>query len=558
MNELYGAYASQLVREIHVQTACETSTDFVHLPLVNRWIWLDAVAINQNDIGERNHQVAMMKEIYSRAHRVLIYAGEESHSSDKLLRFLGEPKNDAEFRALQRQQERLRRHRFSPNLKDFHVTMGIWPHHRYYDLGDLQGAMARLLSRPWFRRTWVLQEAYLAARATMIVGEKTLDWSLMCKPRLIECCLYKEEDNATLPGVLEWMERQRANDIDLLFALKTTRTCLATDPRDKVFALLGLLHDPSALGFEVNYSWTLKEVLTQVAAHLITTSNSIGILRYAGGTSSSSSIPSWAPNWSSESGDSLTAQFTSAVTPDTSTIWGYVAERKSLMPISSHNLHHNPLTDMRFATSMVVSGVCLDTIQYLLDDEFMETRCHFENDEGFTRETKQKAFPCDCKHSFLARLFSIGPADDVSTVYSHNLGEWIYPVLFRTGAISTCGHCTDSRVFGSSNSSAAGNIWASEDNVPLAEAFNIKEMNVFGRQRELQGTNKTSFQTHLTLGFGPKSVQCGDTVWRIRGLDVPLILRRCGENWQVVGECYLHGAERFVTQDQVEESISLR
>jgi hypothetical protein len=521
---------------LRVTKNCEQALRRIRHPAKSRWIWLDAVAINQNDIGERNHQVALMKEVYSQAYRVLIYAGETSHSSDDLLCFLRGPSKDGCQVAC-------------PFRKSQHNSV------------YMQDAITRFLSRRWFQRTWVLQEAYLAARATIIVGEMTLDWSLMCKARLIELGLHDEENNAALPAVLEWMSRRYANDIDLLFALTTTRACLATDPRDKVFAVLGLLHDPSAIGFEVNYSWTLREVLTQVAVHLITTLNSIDILRYAGETSTDSAIPSWAPRWSIESGEALVAQFTGPVTPIMNTVWEYDFERKSLISVSTRQIHNHSITDMRFAASMVISGVCLDTIQYVLNDEFMEKHDGFGLDGWIRKGRSHKAYRCACRLSFLARLFPIGSTDDLSALHSHNLGGWSYPVLFSTGVQSKCHHCIDLWLLETpdANEDIDENGWTPE-HAQLVEAFNVEEMDVFGKQCKLQGTSRVNFQTHLTLGFGPKSMRCGDTIWRIRDLAVLLVLRRFGEDWQVVGECYLHGAERFDIQGrrENEESITLR
>ncbi|KAF7186847.1 Heterokaryon incompatibility protein 6, OR allele [Pseudocercospora fuligena] len=44
-------------------------------------VWMDAVCINQRDVSERSQQVAIMKDVYSRADRVLIWLGEEDESS---------------------------------------------------------------------------------------------------------------------------------------------------------------------------------------------------------------------------------------------------------------------------------------------------------------------------------------------------------------------------------------------------------------------------------------------------------------------------------------------
>jgi hypothetical protein len=44
--------------------------------------WIDALCINQSDIHERNHQVNLMKEIYTQASEVYVWLGDKSENSD--------------------------------------------------------------------------------------------------------------------------------------------------------------------------------------------------------------------------------------------------------------------------------------------------------------------------------------------------------------------------------------------------------------------------------------------------------------------------------------------
>ncbi|KAI0145512.1 heterokaryon incompatibility protein-domain-containing protein [Xylariaceae sp. FL1272] len=48
-------------------------------------IWVDAICINQSCMAERNHQVPLMEEIYSRADRVDIWLGNETLESNQAL-----------------------------------------------------------------------------------------------------------------------------------------------------------------------------------------------------------------------------------------------------------------------------------------------------------------------------------------------------------------------------------------------------------------------------------------------------------------------------------------
>ncbi|KAH7408100.1 heterokaryon incompatibility protein-domain-containing protein [Phaeosphaeria sp. MPI-PUGE-AT-0046c] len=51
-------------------------------------LWIDALCINQSDSRERNHQVGLMKNIYSSAHQVLIWLGPAVGKSDFCIQVL--------------------------------------------------------------------------------------------------------------------------------------------------------------------------------------------------------------------------------------------------------------------------------------------------------------------------------------------------------------------------------------------------------------------------------------------------------------------------------------
>lgn len=44
---------------------------------VPRTLWVDALCINQDDLGEKGHQVANMGQIYRNARRVIVWLGED-------------------------------------------------------------------------------------------------------------------------------------------------------------------------------------------------------------------------------------------------------------------------------------------------------------------------------------------------------------------------------------------------------------------------------------------------------------------------------------------------
>ncbi len=46
--------------------------------VVPGFLWVDAICINQQDVEERNHQVALMTQLYGQAEKVRIWVGPDT------------------------------------------------------------------------------------------------------------------------------------------------------------------------------------------------------------------------------------------------------------------------------------------------------------------------------------------------------------------------------------------------------------------------------------------------------------------------------------------------
>lgn len=86
-----------------------------------RVLWADGVCINQNDVGERGHQVRIMRNIYEMAKRVLVWLGPDPDGD-----------SDGAFRSIKALLE-------ARTL----ITMPT---------GYQPWSLARILQRPWFTR----------------------------------------------------------------------------------------------------------------------------------------------------------------------------------------------------------------------------------------------------------------------------------------------------------------------------------------------------------------------------------------------------------------------
>lgn len=114
--------------------------------------WIDAICINQSDTMERNHQVQMMKSIYSRAQSVTIWLGESEQDSD-----------------LDNAMSRLRRWiTFKYGSRKCSPSRSF--DSRYYDV-----KLHSLCNHEYWRRMWIIQEVFHARHATIYCGSRDVN-----------------------------------------------------------------------------------------------------------------------------------------------------------------------------------------------------------------------------------------------------------------------------------------------------------------------------------------------------------------------------------------------
>lgn len=213
---------------------------------VRQNLWIDAICINQEDISERNHQVRQMGDIYRGAQTVFVWLGLEAETQLK--------------------EQRVRnflRHL----LKEF----------RFRDSDCVDTQLMELAGAPYWTRVWIVQELALARKARIIYGSRCISWETIsaCLSRkhsiardddefdyrrnpaaklavrfemLLEEAKYKNKKATTFAGthqLSEYMLQFRDNQ--------------CSDPKDKVFAFLGLASDSS--NFSVDYDFSICQLL---------------------------------------------------------------------------------------------------------------------------------------------------------------------------------------------------------------------------------------------------------------------------------------------------------
>lgn len=131
----------------------------------SQYFWLDAICIDQANLGEKSKQVAMMGSIYQKASHVLACIGD--HADDSLF-FFQSLYGLAHY--VVRPRDMLRYNRFG----GAGVSLRFRLLHRYSKTHRFVLALARLAVRPYFARMWILQELQLAQRITILCGDYAL------------------------------------------------------------------------------------------------------------------------------------------------------------------------------------------------------------------------------------------------------------------------------------------------------------------------------------------------------------------------------------------------
>ena len=71
---------------------------------------------------------------------------------------------------------------------------------------------------------------------------------------------------------------------------------------------------------------------------------------------------------------------------------------------------------------------------------------------------------------------------------------------------------------------------------------------------EITSSNRSVFTTTRgNIGLAPRSVLPGDKAVILLGCNTPLILRPCGPNYRVIGECYLHNLMKGESMNDIEK-----
>ncbi|OAL30276.1 hypothetical protein AYO20_08754 [Fonsecaea nubica] len=273
-----------------------------------RLLWIDAVCINQRDSSERGHQVAIMRDIYATCDHVLTWLGPLSSTDLEATLFFDEAAQQ-------------------PDLVEWMKrTIGLETRKPTWE------AIQGLLNKSYWERIWIVQELVCASSIQVLCGHCSLQWQILLaadsfwlnqklyKPDLSDWLVreaqpetpWYEDLKAFLlpiltltavwaPAVIRsqavpalqfskksagptYIEtsrlarslRQGQKSLFELMCLHSTSE--ATDPRDKIWALVGIAADAQIDSLTVDYALSVCKTEMSFVEFMLQTVKSLDFL----------------------------------------------------------------------------------------------------------------------------------------------------------------------------------------------------------------------------------------------------------------------------------------
>jgi hypothetical protein len=273
-------------------------------PKSSQLLWIDAICINQDDVNERSQQVSIMGEIYKNAEVVLLWIGDEVPHTKDALSILRQLAKESSVLKLKPGGAPFDYDKYEPSdlsakrrLEEILIEPS-WP------------AVTNLLSsRSYFLRLWIIQEVALASKALVACGDHRIDWKTFFEAAVFvwSCpALVKGWNSLRILhqiveiGSMTFDEFPRSMS-GLLGKFPNSQ---ATEPRDYVYALLGL-PQRRLLGCDicVDYSKAVGKVFQDATEYCFAQDQQLWLFERQSIEPSSRSefaVPSWVsilPHW---------------------------------------------------------------------------------------------------------------------------------------------------------------------------------------------------------------------------------------------------------------------
>ncbi|KAL0939659.1 het domain-containing protein [Colletotrichum truncatum] len=420
-----------------------------------------------------------------------------------------------------------------------------------------------------FTRAWIVQEIGTRAPATLFWGDVYIEWEVLhsvCKDLTDYHHLRKEVDIQT-PKVKYMYRRfiepdrssRHANRFSFLYELHRARHLMASDPRDRVYAMLGHYSIRNTPNQEIralkpDYSKTLEEVYNDVATRgligddksLLTLASvqhktvpskqhalELSSLDYS--SVSPNKLPSWVPDWRTYQSHILSEP--------TSPHRASGALRSSLQVDGS-------------SKTIYIKGVIVDTIaahsKSFQPREFHVNGSEYSNViEKIWREVCEES-DFDLASRYLPTARTTSQQQDKEKGLEDGKSSAVFAYLQTLSNACVAVAWQDNQPY----ESASKDMWLAHGAAYLVRAAgkscaiseSLRDLAKAGDAakwaRAANGASRNRVFAKTKDGYyvlGPKTMEPGDIVCVLLGGKMPFCLRPWGNKYLLLGECYVHG-----------------
>ncbi|OWP00762.1 heterokaryon incompatibility protein [Marssonina coronariae] len=500
-------------------------------------LWVDQLCIDQANEEEKGHQVSGMKSTYASASHVAAWIGPAADGSDLVLAQLNSigsktPKRRVAGALTKKSFRFMIDHMFSD------VLLALADPET---LEAFRAGFERLCQRPYWRRLWVIQEYAVGRKVDVLCGSSRishhrLQWALYSTSQLLDFVgetgdvdervrlgrlvakAFGTAHSSFMDGIVtrrHKFRRKGSVDNGLFFVLVSSLVLEidlnhpeCSDPRDRIFAVLGLADDASScFSCFPDYSRTCDEVYIEATRRMLKQGH-LDILAYCHGPRSpASALPSWVPDWR------LMTFAPMAYSP-----W------QSVFFSASGHSQQPPIPDNEDPCLLGLSGIVADTVRqsgslwspdWLADLDPGDTLRHMDEIEAFCAQSPRIA---ERERVNVASCIAIADFDHAGAPGAQNPGAAMESYQRLRARFTAKVH---------------GDTVAPDED---CDTWYRQAVQFFRPCRPF--VTRTGY-----VGLGPSDVAADDVVVLLTGATVPYVVRRGGPGVCVlVGEAYLWGA----------------
>jgi hypothetical protein len=477
--------------------------------------WVDSLCIDQGNVEERNAQVKRMREIYGRARSVIVWLG-QGVETDKI--------------AVETMHH-LCRH---PCVEE---TLRLPPD----SMVEGWHALSVFARKPYWNRAWIIQELAMNHNSTLFLcGRYKLTRRMLrlgttyCQELLqVYEDRFSQSNHDLDPAV--FLEARRVYrlasltfnpnaDIRLDRLLNLVRRADATDKRDKVYSILGLLDPAVSAEIVPNYKLSVQQIFTEFTKAVINYSGSLDQIVF-GGIPTQEGWPSWVPD-----------QRLPFV-------------RHHIRYLRSRQANGTLTASIRFCEQgrnrelLICSGIQVDTVDGTAARTSQLTgrsKPRFESSRysGRTSEALEKTLLMSHPGVREKALLDIPWSSNRIASSCHLRQPPIWANVSQSSYFKQFNefrkHNRNFRIGGKALRSFFPQD--GENTVETKANRRCIRLAALSLQHRALVTTETGY-----LGLAPEAVRAGDVVAILFGCKCPVVLRPCCDNmYQIVGECYIH------------------